>query len=267
MSQPFLCIPSQNIGLCCFRISDWIKTFAVLASDVAANAAAVLLFAVYILVDDPKPRPAESDGGGWQSFVERVEDGLNAYIHLKTMISLGVALFVSVALASLGCNMAVAIGVLTFFCNFVPNVGPALATLLPAPIILLDPKMSGASKLLCFIVPVSIHAVVGNLIEPRIFGRAMDVHPVVVLLALAFWYALWGVPGAVLSVPLLSVCVVLVNSANGHPVFRHVSSLLRTLRLAPSPGSAFGSDMMYRTNRGLATAETVRQQQDQRFED
>ena len=41
-----------------------------------------------------------------------------------------------------------------------------------------------------------------NVIEPKVFGRSMEMHPVVVLLSLAFWGALWGVMGCLLSIPL-----------------------------------------------------------------
>lgn len=43
---------------------------------------------------------------------------------------------------------------------------------------------------------------VSNVIEPSLFGRSMEMHPVVVLLSLAFWGALWGVFGCLLSIPL-----------------------------------------------------------------
>jgi len=44
--------------------------------------------------------------------------------------------------------------------------------------------------------------VVSNVVEPKVFGRSMELHPVVVLLSFAFWGALWGVMGCVLSIPL-----------------------------------------------------------------
>jgi AI-2 transport protein TqsA len=46
---------------------------------------------------------------------------------------------------------------------------------------------------------------IGNFIEPRLMGRGLELHPVVVLLALAFWGLLWGVAGMVLAVPIVAL--------------------------------------------------------------
>lgn len=48
---------------------------------------------------------------------------------------------------------------------------------------------------LAMVLPTALHMVVGNVVEPKWFGHSLELHPVVVLLALAFWFAIWGVPG------------------------------------------------------------------------
>ena len=47
--------------------------------------------------------------------------------------------------------------------------------------------------------------VVGNIVEPHIFGDSLELHLIVVLLSLAFWAVLWGVAGMILAVPLIAV--------------------------------------------------------------
>ena len=59
---------------------------------------------------------------------------------------------------------------------------------------------------MAFLLPLLVHTAVGNLIEPKLFGSSMELHPVIVLFALAFWGALWGISGAILSVPLTATC-------------------------------------------------------------
>ncbi|EGB12386.1 hypothetical protein AURANDRAFT_9610, partial [Aureococcus anophagefferens] len=52
---------------------------------------------------------------------------------------------------------------------------------------------------------VVMHAVVGNVVEPILFGHSMKLHPVVVLLSLMIWGFLWGIPGCVLAVPITAI--------------------------------------------------------------
>ena len=66
------------------------------------------------------------------------------------------------------------------------------------------------------IIPGLVHFLVGNVVEPAIFGHSMELHPVVVLLSLTLWYALWGVTGAILAVPIVAVLRIVV-SHNSHP--------------------------------------------------
>ena len=54
-------------------------------------------------------------------------------------------------------------------------------------------------------LPGAIHITVGNFIEPRLMGRGLELHPVTVLLALAFWGLLWGIIGMVLAVPIVAM--------------------------------------------------------------
>merc|ERR1711994_120164 len=105
----------------------------------------------------------------------------------------------------LNVRMSAPLGVLTFFFNYIPNVGPLIATLLPIPLIILDPDLNSLVCVLALCLPMLVHAIVGNIIEPKVFGDSLELHPIVVLLALAFWYAIWGAPGAILSVPITAV--------------------------------------------------------------
>ena len=53
-------------------------------------------------------------------------------------------------------------------------------------------------------IPGAIHLTMGNLVAPRLMGRGLELHPVTVLLALAFWGLLWGIVGMVLAVPIVA---------------------------------------------------------------
>jgi AI-2 transport protein TqsA len=71
--------------------------------------------------------------------------------------------------------MSVLFGVATFLLNFIPNVGPAMAMLLPLPMVIFDPNSTTATFVLALVLPGSVHAIVGNMIEPKVFGDQLEV--------------------------------------------------------------------------------------------
>jgi predicted PurR-regulated permease PerM len=130
----------------------------------------------------------------------KVDDQIQRYIGIKTLISAGVGFLVYVVLGPmLHVKLAHLFGVLTFFMNYIPNVGPIIATgtplppsllceplasreipctarlcrsALPLPIIVLDMTVSTSSKLLAVVLPTCIHLVIGNFLEPKVCVRA-----------------------------------------------------------------------------------------------
>ena len=55
------------------------------------------------------------------------------------------------------------------------------------------------------LIPGSVQIFIGNVIEPRVMGEGLELHPVVILIALVFWGLLWGPMGAILAVPITAV--------------------------------------------------------------
>lgn len=106
-----------------------------------------------------------------------------------------------------------------------PQAGPIVATIVPMPLVILDPALSLAAKIAAFAGPTAVHMVIGNFIEPLVFGSSMELHPVTVLLALAMWYSLWGIAGAILAVPITAVLRIVMESMN-HPYARVIIAVL-----------------------------------------
>jgi len=96
---------------------------------------------------------------------------------------------------------------LIFLLNYIPYIGSFVATFLPAAFAMFQFQ----SFLMLFWVFVVIQAVqflVGNVLEPKIMGRTLNLSPLGVMLALTFWGIIWGVLGMFLSVPITSVMLI-----------------------------------------------------------
>ena len=105
----------------------------------------------------------------------------------------------------LGVELALVFGLFAFLLNFIPTVGAIVATLLPLPIILMNPEVSLWTGILAIALPGAIHFVVGNIVEPMVLGDSLALHPVTILLALMIWGVMWGIPGMLLAAPITAV--------------------------------------------------------------
>lgn len=152
-----------------------------------------------------------------------IEANVQRYVITLVFVSLGTALLVGPVLAVLGVEMAWVFALLTFLLNFVPNIGPIIAWLLPLPVIVLSPDMSITAKVLALAIPAAIHFIGGNYLLPRVQGNALALHPVAVLLALMFFGMIWGVTGAFLAAPITGVVRIVCARI---PVMQPVADLL-----------------------------------------
>jgi AI-2 transport protein TqsA len=164
-----------------------------------SNSAAVLILLAFLLFGRHKSRPNR------QGLLAEIDSRVQRYISLTVFISLLTGVLVAATLGILNVPFAVVFGFLAFLLNFIPNLGAVIATILPLPIILIDPQMEIPAKLLAIILPAAIQFIIGSLVQPRMLGHSLQLHPVVLLLALLFFAMIWGIPGAFLATPLTAV--------------------------------------------------------------
>lgn len=141
-----------------------------------------------------------------QSIIHRV----NYYLLVKTVIS-GItgAMVYALALA-FQLELATALGIITFVLNFIPNIGSIIATgliALVAHVQFGEPN----TTLVIFAIATCIQFLNGNVIDPMLMGRALRLSSFGIILSLAFWGAVWGVPGMFLSVPIMVMLLVVCS--------------------------------------------------------
>lgn len=139
--------------------------------------------------------------------------GVTHYLALKTLISLFTGVLVWLALLALGIKFALLWGLVAFVLNFIPNIGPVIAGIPPVlQALLLNTPLDAGLVAALFI---AIHMLLGNLLEPRVMGRGLGLSSLIVFLSLIFWGWLLGPIGMLLSVPLTSVCKILMETTPG----------------------------------------------------
>lgn len=156
--------------------------------------------------------------------VARINVAISGYLRAKVLSSLVLAVPVVVILWSFGVKSALLWGVLTFLFNFVPYVGSAICWTGPTVLAFLSLE-PGWQPITVAGLLLADHLLSANLIEPALTGKAVDLSPLVVLLALAFWGSCWGLEGMLLAVPLTVVVRIVLDNL---PATRPIARLMGT---------------------------------------
>jgi AI-2 transport protein TqsA len=142
--------------------------------------------------------------------LNEMKQKISRYVITKFFLSLLTGLLVTTILLSCNVDLAIMFGVLTVLLNFIPNIGSIVATILPLPVVLIQFGFS-LEFYLVLILSTLVQFTIGNILEPKIMGDGLDLHPITVLLFLMFWGLIWGIPGMFLAVPITSVVKIVLS--------------------------------------------------------
>ncbi|HEU4449868.1 MAG TPA: AI-2E family transporter [Gaiellaceae bacterium] len=133
----------------------------------------------------------------------RAWEALGGYLRGTTVVALADATFIGLALWLLGVPLVIPLAVLTFFGAFIPIAGAVAAGFAAAMVALVSEGF--VTALLVVGVVVLVQQLEGDLLQPLVVGRAVELHPVAILLAVTAGGVLWGIPGALVAVPITAV--------------------------------------------------------------
>jgi predicted PurR-regulated permease PerM len=151
-----------------------------------------------------------------------IQQNISNYLFSVSVINIGLGLVVGAGLYFMGVPNCAMWGTLVAVLNFVPYFGPVAGVVVLGAVGLLtfDTVWKGLLPPAWYLL---LHLLEANLITPVLLGRRFTLNPVVIFVSLIFWTWLWGVPGALLSVPVLVSIKVLCDRV---PAMSHVSELL-----------------------------------------
>lgn len=144
----------------------------------------------------------------WYELIAEMETKVGAYIRGLSILSLVVGVMSTIAYVLIGLPSALVLGLLAGVFEAVPVVGPLLGAILPILIALtVDP-----SKVIWVVVAtVVIQQAEGQFLVPRVMDKAVGVSPIVTILAILAFSTLFGLPGAVLAIPLAALIQILLD--------------------------------------------------------
>ena len=198
-----------------------LRTIAGTALSPLETTALVVIFVVFILLqrEDLRNRFIRLVGSkDLQRTTVAMNDAagrLSRFFLVQTLVNATYGVIIGLALSLIGVPGPVLFGILAFLMRFVPYVGAIVAAAFPALLAAaVDPGWTMALETLALFI--LLESLVGNVVEPLLYGRNTGLSPIAVVVAATFWTWLWGPVGLVLSTPL-TVCLVVIG--------RHVDQL------------------------------------------
>ncbi|MFG6179095.1 AI-2E family transporter [Halomonas sp. THAF12] len=148
---------------------------------------------------------------------------LKRYLAVKTVISLATGALIWLACKLVGVEFPLLWAVLAFALNYIPNIGSAIAAVPPVMLLLVSPEGGLFKAVVLSGAYLGVNFVLGNLVEPRVMGRALGLSTFVAFLSLVVWGWIFGVVGMLLSVVLTMTLKIALDS---HPQTRWIAHLL-----------------------------------------
>jgi putative heme transporter len=167
------------------------------------------LWAWILELFSPTTRPTIDRAG------RRAWDVLGGFVRGTALIAAIDATLIGLGLWILGVPLAFALAVLVFLGAFVPFVGAFVSGLVAVLVAFTDGGWKLALATLAIVVAVQL--IEGNFLQPIIQSRTVDLHPAVILLAVAAGASLFGIAGAYLAVPVTAVVFAVVGSLRAEP--------------------------------------------------
>jgi predicted PurR-regulated permease PerM len=151
---------------------------------------------------------------------QQIESDVSAYLFTITIMNLAVGVATGAVMALCGMGDPVLWGTVAFLLNYIPILGPMTGVV----VFLLAGLLSINSLWVAFLpagLYLLIHLVEGETVTPMLLARRFTINPVLVILSLVFWYWMWGVPGAILSTPMLAITKIICDRIRPLMAFGH----------------------------------------------
>ena len=196
------------------NIQGFLRDLLASTSAAVGNLFLVIIYSIFITLEESsfagklaKIFNLPDQDGRTSRVLDQIYRSTNRYVMVKAIVSAITGAVCYLVLILIGVDFAFLWAMIIFGLNFIPYVGSAIATLLPAAFSVLQ-FGSPWPALWVMGIFVIIHTVIGNYIEPRVMGKSLNLSPLVVLIALSFWGSVWDLLGMLLSVPITSIILI-----------------------------------------------------------
>jgi predicted PurR-regulated permease PerM len=151
---------------------------------------------------------------------QQIESDISAYLVTITIMNAAVGIATALAMWLTGVGDPILWGTVAFLLNYVPILGTALGvlTFLLAGLLTHDILWQA---LLPAGLYFGFHLIEGETVTPMLLAKRFTLNPVLVIISLAFWFWMWGIPGVILSMPMLAITKIICDRLQPLAAFGH----------------------------------------------
>ena len=151
---------------------------------------------------------------------QQIESDISAYLVTITIMNAAVGIATALAMSFTGVGDPILWGTVAFLLNYVPILGTALGVL-----IFLLAGLLTHDILWQALLPAGLyfgfHLIEGETVTPLLIARRFTLNPVLVIISLVFWFWMWGIPGVILSMPMLAITKIICDRLQPLAAFGH----------------------------------------------
>ena len=218
---------TQNLQL--IKLEDFLNPLLNSLTGFMGNSLMVPFYLLFLFIEETSFQnkllliyTKQSHVNTTKSLLSDIEKSITQYIGLKTLVSLLTGAVCGITFLAFGLESPLLWAFVLFIMNFIPIIGSLLAVLFPTFFALLQfGDFSTPALMLAFLI--AIQMIIGNILEPKIMGDSLNISPLVALFSLAFWGAIWGITGMLVSVPITVILIILLAH---FPSTKNISILL-----------------------------------------
>lgn len=200
-----------------FDYGNILKNLANAVSGLLGDTFMIVIYALFLFLEESalaqkiqKLFQTKTGLERYHTLSKKIETSISNYLRLKTYVSLLTGILSYIVLVIVEIDSAPFWAFLIFLLNYIPTIGSLVGTLFPAIFSLL--QFGEFTPFLIILMAVGvIQVVVGNILEPRIFGKSLNVSPLITILGLAIWGEIWGITGMILSVPITVIMIIVFS--------------------------------------------------------
>lgn len=210
-------------------VRNWVRDFTLTFSNDVINISKVVgvvfLFVVFLLLEINFTK--EKVGHMFKKtlsnrvliITNKIVNDVVRFLSIKFFISFATGFLVFVSCYVMHVDFAIMWGFFAFVLNFIPTFGSIASVVITTLFTALQFWPDPFPIIFVFCAMGAINMILGNIVEPRIEGKSLDVSPYVILVSLTFWGWMWGFVGMILAVPVMVVLKIICENVSFlHPI-------------------------------------------------
>lgn len=197
------------------NLADIVKSVGSSAANLATSLGMILIYILFLFVEQSTFHrkldnlfETKSKTNKFKFIIDSFDKNMKKYLFVKTVLAAATGIGAYIWLHLIGLEFAGVWAFLVFIMNYIPTIGSIVACTLP----ILYAMISGDSLNLPLLTAgglIVLETIFGNILDPKLMGKTLNLSTLAILINLVFWGLLWGIAGMFFSVPILAAIFII----------------------------------------------------------